>query len=203
MSEEDLAARFGAEKVLLCTAQGMDAAHQATQTTYANLGSLAVGVAANTPEQTTRLAELTAFFDRTELPYLTPSNMRVQLWNKLVCNDGINQTCMVYACGYAGIQANGAARDTMIAAMRETVAVAYAEGVELPSTTIESWLEVLASLDPVSMPSMRQDALARRPSEVALFGGTVRSLGRAHGVPTPVNDWLVERIAEIEQTYAG
>lgn len=201
VSEDDLARRFGSQKVLLCTAQGMDATHQGTCATYTNLGSLAIGAASSGPEQTRRLAELAAFFDRTELPYLTPANMRTQLWNKLVCNDGINQTCMVYECGYAGIQSSGEARDTMVAAMGETIAVAQAEGVSLPGNTIESWLNVLASLNPNSMPSMRQDALARRPSEVALFGGTVCALGRKHGVPTPVNDRLVARIAEIEATY--
>jgi len=36
---------------------------------------------------------------------------------------------------------------------------------------------------------------------VELFAGTVISLGKKHGVPTPVNEALHKRILEIERDY--
>ena len=48
---------------------------------------------------------------------------------------------------------------------------------------------------------MRQDTLARRPTEVELFAGAMRRLGEKHSVPTPVNDMLYRRIAELEAAY--
>ena len=52
------------------------------------------------------------------------------------------------------------------------------------------------------MPSMRQDALAGRPTEVDLFAGTIREYGRRFGIPTPVNDRLFEQIrAKREQIH--
>ena len=48
---------------------------------------------------------------------------------------------------------------------------------------------------------MRQDGEAHRPSEVELFAGTMVRLGRQHGVPTPVNDWLYARVKEMEAAY--
>ena len=48
---------------------------------------------------------------------------------------------------------------------------------------------------------MRQDAKAKRKTEVFLFAQTVQAFGRKHGVPTPVNDWLEQKILEIEAAY--
>ena len=51
------------------------------------------------------------------------------------------------------------------------------------------------------MPSMRQDALSRRCSEVELFAGTVLRLAKKHGILVPANEFLYERIQEIEKDY--
>jgi 2-dehydropantoate 2-reductase len=48
---------------------------------------------------------------------------------------------------------------------------------------------------------MRQDTLARRPTEVELFAGAHAPLGEKQSVPTPVNDMLYRRIAELEAAY--
>ena len=45
---------------------------------------------------------------------------------------------------------------------------------------------------------MRQDTKAKRKTEVELFSGTLRKLGKKHQIPTPGNNWLYEKIQEIE-----
>lgn len=85
--------------------------------------------------------------------------------------------------------------------MRETAAVAKAEGVDLTEKDIDYWKHVLDSLNPDLEPSMKQDADAHRKSEVDLFGGTICKLGREHGIPTPINDAFVKRIHEVESKY--
>ena len=89
----------------------------------------------------------------------------------------------------------------MIAAMREVVLVANAEGVPLTEQDVTDWVQVIDDFAPEGAPSMRQDGMAHRKSEVELFAGTIRRLGAAHGVPTPVNDWLYQRVQEIESQY--
>ncbi|HIX14990.1 MAG TPA: hypothetical protein H9740_04570 [Candidatus Hungatella pullicola] len=49
---------------------------------------------------------------------------------------------------------------------------------------------------------MRQDALAKRPSEVEMFAGTVRDMAASHGLNVPVNDWLYAKIKEMENSYS-
>ena len=122
-------------------------------------------------------------------------------WSKLMLNVGLNQVCAVYNVPYRGVQSPGTARDTMLAAMREAQALAAREGVTLTDADISAWMKMTDALNPDGMPSMRQDTLARRPTEVELFAGAMRRLGEKHSVPTPVNDMLYRRIAELEAAY--
>lgn len=205
-SEEELAQRFGVEKVLLAVAQEMDAVHEGATTTYTRFGRLALGMPTVDDEATSqalsdRLDAVEDLFYDVELPFFEPADIRKQLWSKLMCNVGINQACMVFNCDYGGVQRGGMARDNMLGAMRETAAVARAEGIDLTEKDIDGWKHVLDTLSPEGKPSMKQDADAHRPSEVELFGGTVCRLGRAHGIPTPVNDAFVKRITEMESRY--
>ena len=57
------------------------------------------------------------------------------------------------------------------------------------------------TFNPDGMPSMRQDVLAKRPTEVEQFAGVVRRLAKKHGMPTPANDFFYEKIREIEANY--
>ena len=68
---------------------------------------------------------------------------------------------------------------------------------------MEEYIELLKTLSPEGMPSMRQDGIANRPSEVELFSGTVRRLAARHGLKVPINDRLYERICEMERGYAA
>ena len=60
---------------------------------------------------------------------------------------------------------------------------------------------MLDGLDPKAMPSMRQDGLAHRPSEVDLFAGTVLKLADFYGMQAPVNRMLYDKIREIETNW--
>ena len=89
---------------------------------------------------------------------------------------------MVYQCDYSGLQSPGPARETMLAAMREVLAVGNAEGVPLSEADVALWTDVVDNAQPHSEPSMRQDGKAHRKSEVELFSGTIRRLAQKHGL---------------------
>ena len=81
------------------------------------------------------------------------------------------------------------------------MAVANAEGIHLTQADIQGWVELIDGFPDQGEPSMRQDGKAHRKSEVDLFAGTIRRLGAKHGIPTPVNDWLYEKVMEMERQY--
>ena len=198
-SEEVLGRAFGPEKVVWCVAQKIAARKEGNRVYCDPTGELAMGVPAGMDR--TSLARLIAFFDRIGFAYSLPADIRTHMWSKLMCNTGCNQASMVFQCSYAGLQVPGKARDTMIGAMKEVIAVAAAEGVTLTQADLDSWLAIIDAFPPDGEPSMRQDGKNHRPSEVELFAGTIRRLGRMRGVPTPVNDWLYDQVQTMEAAY--
>lgn len=198
-SEEVLGGAFTPEQVVWCVAQKMSAVKAGDQVTVDPIGELALGVPAG--QDDTHLRRLTAFFDGIRFPYALPEDIRTHMWSKLLCNTGANQAAMVFQCGYGGLQVPGEARDTMLGAMREVVAVANAEGIPLSETDAANWTAIIGSFPPEGEPSMRQDGKACRKSEVELFSGTIRRLAAKHGLAVPVNDWLYSRVQEMEAAY--
>ena len=61
----------------------------------------------------------------------------------------------------------------------------------------------LASLDPEGMPSMAQDRINEKPTEVEEFSGTVIRLAEKHGLLVPTNRWLHGRIRELEAGFGA
>lgn len=136
-----------------------------------------------------------------DVPYEADTDMYKRQWGKFMLNVGVNQTVAVYESNYGEIQRKGKARDMMIAAMREVMALSEKEGVYLTEADLNYWLDVVDALSANGKPSMAQDVDAKRPSEVELFAGTVLKMGQKYGVPTPVNQELYDRIQFIESQY--
>ncbi len=63
-------------------------------------------------------------------------------------------------------------------------------------------IRINESLGSSGKPSMGQDRDARRPSEVEMFSGAVISMAKAHGIPVPVNEYIYDKVREIESAYS-
>ena len=74
------------------------------------------------------------------------------------------------------------------------------EGILLSEEDLENDLNILRSLNPEGCPSMQQDALAGRKSEVNLFAGTLIEKAKRYGIPVPVNERYWKTIREMEKT---
>ncbi len=200
VSEEVIAKAYGWDRVICCVAQGMDAVKVGNRLQYANIGLLCIGVNEKgpAPEKVMRVAR---FFERNKLPYEVCLDMPKRMWGKWMVNVGVNQTLAVRGGTYADIQRPGETRDAMLAAMREVIALAQKAYIGLHEADLAYWLEVLGRLDPAGKPSMLQDVVAKRKTEVELFAGTLMRKGREYGVPTPVNDALYRQITDIQASY--
>lgn len=199
-SEAVIGKTYGMDKILYCVAQGMDAVKEGNQLTYGHMGMICFGDR-KPGIMTEKVKSVASFFEKIDLPNEIDTNMDKRLWGKFMLNVGVNQTVAVYKSNYGEIQREGQARETMIAAMKEVIALSEKEGINLTESDLNYWLSVLATLSPEGKPSMAQDVEARRYSEVALFSGTVLELGKKYGVPTPVNKKLYDQIKSIENEY--
>jgi len=189
-SEEEIGAAYPMSHPLLSITFGVDSVRVGNEITYSSLGSMSFGEKVNTEPFTEQVRWVARLFDSADLAYDIPSDMVKQLWWKYLVNTGVNQVTAILGSTYEIVQHDSPARDLMIAAQREVVSVAQAQGIELDETDIDSWLTVLAGLGPHQYTSMAQDALAHRPTETDIFSGAMRRMGADLGVPVPVNTCL-------------
>lgn len=201
-SEETLSLRFGWEKVLYTVTQGLDPVREGNTVVRKGDGTIFVGVPQEDYfDREEKLAETVAFLERVGLPVRREEDILHRMWCKFMLNVGVNQVCMAYETDYAGVQQPGEARETMIAAMNEVRKVSACQGVLLTQKDLQEYLAVVDSLTPASIPSMRQDGLARRKTEVEMFAGTVRTLADQYGMRVPVNETLHQKIKEMETNW--
>ena len=200
-SEERVAERFGWGRTVLSVAQGMDAVFVGGEMTYAHPGEIRFGAAPGTkPGVVEEVADL---YERAGIPHVVEADIRHRMWVKLMLNVGINQTCMAYGGTYGTASEPGSEQDRcFVAAMREALAVARAEGVDVTEEDLAQMARLVASLDPAGMPSMAQDRINRKPTEVEEFSGTIIRLAEKHGILVPTNRWLYQRIRELETEFA-
>jgi len=201
-SEAIIAARYGQERVLYANAVGIDAQRDGNVVRFSKIGTVVFGEADNTT-LSERVRRLQALFDRAAIPHQTPVDMIRAMWWKLMINVGINQASAVLGAPYGVFQTNPEAQAIMEAAMRETVTVAQAAGVNLSGQDIADWYPVMNQLNPAGKTSMLQDIEAGRKTEVEVFAGKVLALGRQYGIPTPVNEVLLHAIHVLESCAAG
>ena len=201
-SEQEVAAAYGAEKVLHSLMLGTDATRVGNRTEYASLGIIPFGEARNEAgayaENVLRVQE---FFTRTGVNHEIPADMIRTMWKKFMLNVGLNQTSAVVRCTYSVMQHEGPARDLVRSAMQEALAIVEREGIDLSAADLQEGLEVLDRLGPKGKTSMLQDVEAKSRTEVEMFGGTVVALGKKHGLPTPVNEVLYRAIKAMEETF--
>lgn len=201
-SEDILIRKFGPGHVIHAVAQGMDAAFFDHELTFKQTGCFCLGI--EDPSMQEKLDTLTSFFDSIGFPYVLEADIRRRIWSKFMLNVGINQACMVFGTGYGGAtDPSGMPRLVMISAMREAMLVANAEGVNLDETDLAGYVRLMEALTPESMPSMAQDRINRKRSEVEEFAGTVIELAGRHGILVPANEYLYRRILEIETVVNG
>ena len=198
-SEEYIKERYGDDNLLYCVALGMDAVREGTSLTYQHKGILKLGMLAK--KQRPALAAVMALLEKAGIQYVIEEDILHALWAKLLLNVGINQTCMVYETNYGGAFTTEGARQDMFAALPAVITVAQREGITLKEADFEGCVKVLRGLSPEGLPSMRQDAMAKRKSEVELFAGTIIRLGAKHNVPTPVNQRYYDIIKAMEAKY--
>lgn len=199
-SEDVIAQAYPRERIVYTVAQGMDAVNEGGRLTFLNTGTIFIGDA-EPGEVSQKVKTVAAFFEKTGLPYEIERDIKRRMWGKFMLNVGINQAVAVFGRDYADAQNEGQTRDVMIAAMREVIPLAEKEGIAITADDIPYWLKVVATLNPVSKPSMRQDVEARRTSEVEMLAGAVLAMSKKYGIQSPVNEMLYEKLKAIEAGY--
>ena len=197
-SEEYIGSIYGMDKVLYAVSVAIDALRQGNQITYTKPGKHYFGEAINA-HLSQRVLQVQEAFDRAGIVYETPEDMIRMMWWKFMVNVGVNQASAVMRAPFGVFQKSPEAQGLMEALMKEVVALTDVMDVNLTNRDIEEWYPFLNVLSPQGKTSMLQDIEAGRKTEVDIFGEKVVELGKTHGVPTPVNQTLLQIIRVLEQ----
>ncbi|WP_029150476.1 ketopantoate reductase family protein [Microbacterium indicum] len=195
-SEGVLAEAFPEASVVPAMTAGSDVVRRGSEIRFANFGRITFGDDA----QPDAVAALAALFAEAGVPHVVPADMPHAMWWKFMGNCGINTTSALLDAEYGAFQGEGRpARELMILACREVIALANARGIALGDDDLAEWTAVVDTLDPSGETSMLQDMRAARPTEIDIFSGEVVRIGRESGVATPVAEALLLAIRAREQ----
>jgi 2-dehydropantoate 2-reductase len=123
--------------------------------------------------------------------------IKSSLWAKTLYNCALNPLGAIAGVSYGRLSA-APAWAVIEQLVAEAFAVCEAEAVSLPWDSADGYLDYLLR---VQLPataghhsSMLQDIRKGRSTEIDFMNGAIGRLGRRHGIPTPVNDTLVNLI---------
>ena len=125
---------------------------------------------------------------------LSPDIKR-EIWQKYVFLVGLSGTTTTIRKPMGAIRENPQTRAFLRDVMREVVAVARAEGIDLASDYTEQRLALVDDVAYDMTSSMHHDLERGNPLEVRWLSGGVVELGEAVGVPTPLNRAIADILA--------
>lgn len=122
-------------------------------------------------------------------------NILREIWQKYVFLVGLSGTTTTIRKPIGPIRENPQTRAFLLDVMREVVAVGRAHGVDLPANYAEVRLELADDVAYDMTSSMHHDLERGNPLEVRWLAGGVVELGKAKGVPTPLNRAIADILA--------
>lgn len=130
--------------------------------------------------------QLVALFAEAGIPAQVSDNVMGVLWAKLVVNCAYNALSAITQLPYGVLVQGVGIEEVMRDVLSECLAVAAAEGVDIPSDPWGSILAIAQSM-PTQCSSTAQDLRRGKRSEIDHLNGYVAARGAALGIPTPVN----------------
>jgi 2-dehydropantoate 2-reductase len=145
-----------------------------------------------------RLQAVVDFFASAQVSVRISPDVMVELWSKLMVNCAHNAISGLAQLPYGKMVELPAIREVMRATVREVVAVARAEGVNLPLQASLDAMERIAPAMPGQLSSTAQDMARGKRSEIDHLNGYVARRGAELGIATPVNQTLHALVKLVE-----
>ena len=150
-----------------------------------------------------RLQAVAELFATAQVPVRVSPDVMAELWNKLMVNCAYNAISGLAQLPYGRMAALPAIREVMRAVVHEVVAVAQADGQNLPLAVALEAMERIAGAMPAQLSSTAQDMARGKPSEIDHLNGFVARRGAELGIATPVNQTLHALVKLVEAGRAA
>lgn len=143
------------------------------------------------------IPDLAQIFAAAGIPTEVSDNVRGALWLKLILNCAYNAISAIARKPYGETVPGVGIRDVMRDVVDECLAVASAEGVNVPGD-VEAAVRRIYETIPQQYASTAQDIMRGKPTEIDYLNGYVVQRGKALGIRTPANQalWALVKLIE-------
>ncbi|MDA8311718.1 MAG: 2-dehydropantoate 2-reductase [Actinomycetota bacterium] len=199
-NEEVIAARIGAQRVLLGTT--FPAGHLVEPGVVAmdTTGDTWLGPFGQDLSMMPAVERLADLLTRSGMPTKALPDARGAQWNKLVFNAATNPLGALTGLTHGEVCEQPGLRRLVSGLIDEALAVATALGIVVDGDP-EALVDHAAVVAHDHRASMLQDVAARRRTEIDSLNGGIATLGRSCGVATPLNDAIVALVEGLEASY--
>ena len=203
-SDDVLAGRFGAERVLSAVVYVGATLEEPGLVRHVAAGTLVIGrsttlasVPGSRGSADDALERVREALASTGLPVRVSPDIERQRWHKLAWNASFNAVSALTLRSTRDLLGSAPSRELLTGIMREVIAVANARGIALGEADIEPLVSATEKAAPIRT-SMLVDRERGRPMETDALVGVVVRKGREHGVPTPIASVLYALLTAID-----
>ena len=123
-------------------------------------------------------------------------------WTKVIFNSATSPLSALTGLSVGRICTDTRLRQQVDRLVTEAVAVCERAGIVLTRSPLEAVNEAIAEAYD-HKPSMLQDVLARRDTEIDVLNGGICAEGRRLGAPTPLHDSMVALVKGLERSWSA
>lgn len=146
-----------------------------------------------------RAMAVAALFEQAGLQALADPHVNISVWEKVAFNAALNALCTVSGLPVGGLDCPHG-RNVARAVIDEIVAIAAAEGVDVNRARLDAKVDFALANHRGHKPSMLQDRLAGRRTEIETINGAVLAAAQRHGITAPALQVLTDLVRLGEPT---
>lgn len=124
-----------------------------------------LGAIDKTKENQEFLKVLKDIFEKAEIPTFLPNNIKLELWKKLIINNGVNGICALLKEETGLVMNHKKLSKIVYGLMGETVVAAKAKGLNISQKELDEMYDLITNFDSIK-PSMLVDLENKRPLEL-------------------------------------
>ena len=163
-------------------------------------GDTWIGPFEPSPARSAEIALLARLLDAGGLTTHAVADARGSQWTKVVFNAATSPLSALTGLTVGEVCTDPGLRRQVERLIDEAETVCGRAGIALTRDPREAVEEAIREAY-AHRPSMLQDVLARRTTEIAVLNGGIAAEGRRHGVPTPAHDAMVALVNGLERSW--
>lgn len=140
-----------------------------------------------------RAKSIAGLLSTADLNAVADPHVPVAVWEKVAFNAALNALCTVSGLPVGGLD-HPAGRRAAHAVISEIANIAAAEGIAIDRPRLDGKVDFAIANHRAHKPSMLQDRIAGRPTEIESINGALLSFATRHGVPAPALQLLTDLV---------